>query len=173
MAIVHKISHKARFFPTGNIFTASFNSPEPGKYSFNASGNYNQKCFEMQKNSAYLIERINIGGNVSEEIYNNSMEITPVLTLKTSKSGVHILEKPFPIVNYIDNQDISTFLYSDLEGDTVTLTMNGTLKQIPDTIGEVRIILTVSFSIFAMDSTTYFRYFRDAMEKDAGKELRT
>jgi hypothetical protein len=172
MSIVYPIPHTARFIQTENIFSANFNVPTLNKYDFGIAGNLNQNCFEYQKNTVFLIERISIGGNVSEEIFNDSIHVTPLLTFKNRQSGYVIYQLPFKISSFYRSVDISTFTSSDISNDFVTLTMTGLLNQVPATIGKATIKLVVSLSIFAIDNNVYNQMIRSGIKDSFSEKIR-
>jgi len=165
------IPHTARFISTGNIFAAQFNNPTVGEYDFNIPVNTNVKILDLQKNSVYLLERITIGGNVSEAIFNNSIIGIPSLTFKTKSTGMIIYEQPLKILGYYQNQDISTFIRSEMSNDEILCTISGRFIQTADTIGLIEMRIGMALSFFAIDNNDYNKAIRNILDKEYSQRL--
>jgi hypothetical protein len=155
MSIVYKIPHQSRLIATGNIFTSTFNNPAIGKYDFNVSGNQNQKVCDLLKGSVYLIERISIGANISEEIFTNSINTVPQLTFRRKVLNENVYKLPIPVVGFSDNTQITCWINSKFEGDELYLSCIGLLNQIPATVGKLTITLNIGLQIYAIESTQF------------------
>lgn len=165
------IPHTARYVCTGNIFKATYNIPGWSAYSFNTPANTNQKVIDLQKNSVYFLERITVGGNISEEIFNNSINDIPLLVLKYKQTGSIVYEKPIPILGYYQNQEISTFIKSEITNDELLMSFNPVLNQVLDTIGLDEMRIGISFSFFVIDNNEYNAVIRDTVDKNYSRRL--
>lgn len=169
--IVNPIPHTSRFFQSENVFEATFNVPTVGKYDFGVAANTNQFCFRLQKNAVYLIERISVGGNISEESFNDSINVTPKLIFKKERQNSVIYQEPFKISNYFKNTDVSTYVWSDIQDDSITLSLEGLLDQTPVLIGVGSIKLTISLSLFVIDNNSYNKVIREGLTKNYAQKL--
>jgi hypothetical protein len=87
MSINYQIPTQSRYIPTSTVFSAVFNAITPARYDFtNTAGNQNVNVLLLQPGTVYLIERMNAGGNLSEEQFLESIDTFPELTIKRSVS---------------------------------------------------------------------------------------
>lgn len=177
MAIHWNIPHQARFFTTSNRITADFNTVDgvatgSGQYDFNQAVNQQLKICDLFRNSVYLIERLNVGGTISEEIFLNSIATRPEIILRKKLGNQAVYKQPIPIVNYIDGMEITNFIKSDIAGDELQLNCTGLLNQIAETVGVSEISLELSFNIYAIESSYWNTNFRNNLLKSAGEQLR-
>ncbi len=162
--VTFNIPHTADYIPTANIFTASFSDPTLGKYNFDVDGNRNQVVCELQGNSIYMIARMSIGGDIGEEIYSNSIEIIPAVTLRRKRNNVLVYPDEIKIVGYSPAQEVITFIYSDQKGeriDQLLISCTGLLKQTVDTVGREKIGLNITFEIYKISSVDWIQEFRN------------
>jgi hypothetical protein len=171
MSINFDIPRSSIFHSSNNIFTANFNNPEIGKYSFLIPQNTDQPVIELKKNAVYLIERISIGGDIGEEIYFQSLEIVPELILKRSISKERIYPKPLPVLNYADGSEITAWIISNKKNDILTITMNGLLRQTALLNGVLSIKISASLSIYEITNTSFFNRFSGREGDDIGKQV--
>lgn len=167
------VPHTARYLNSGNVFEGEFNVPTVGVYDFNVSANVNQKIIDLQKNSVYLLERITVGGNISEEIFLNSIIGIPTIELKTLKTRQTKYEKPISILGFYKNQDVSTFIHTDIANDELVMSLNCSLNQVVETIGIAKIKIMISFSFFVIDNNEYNTVIRRGIDKAYSERLRT
>lgn len=159
MSINWNIPRSSLFYSTRNIFTATFNNPVLGKYSFNVSGNENVQILELKKNSVYLIERMSAGGNIPEETYFSAQEVNPELILKRSISRERIYPRPIPILNYVDGAEIVAWVISNKKTDFLTATFTGLLRQTALLNGETSISISINLSIYEISNTQFYSRF--------------
>ena len=150
---------KKRYITTSNIFNANFNTAVGnglyGRYNFLTDINATQDVLKYKAGTVYLLERVSVGGNLPEEIFFDSIESTPILTLKNKIGNEVIFEKPILVSGYKKNEDITTYLVNQKDGDILTCNCSGILKQVTDTVGVPVIRLFVQFSIFALDQNDF------------------
>lgn len=159
MSISWTIPRSSQFIPTKNIFTATFNNPVLGKYSFDVPANKNVELIEMKKNAVYLIERLSVGGNVGEEEYFSALEIPPELILKKSISEERVYPRPIPVLNYCDGAEVVAWVLSAKRKDYLTCTISGLLRQTAVLNGVPSISLSISFSIYEITNTNFYARF--------------
>lgn len=190
MSVTYTIPHQARFIPTSNTVRAVYNNnvDTPGFYNFesNPLNNVNEglEVLELKQGSTYLIERMSVGGTISESVFNSALPDAgllvpipgfdiPKLTLKRKSTKEIIYKLPTPIVNYIDDQDVTAWVHSDKSQDFLTIDMTGVLQQTSELVGVAEIDLFISFSIYVMESTVYNNYFFQGQSKNMGSSLVT
>ena len=161
MSILYKIPEKARYIPTENTFSASFNTPTFGVYDFGIAANTNVSVLKMQANTVYFINALSIGGNIASEDFLSSISTTPKIYLKRKNSGENVYTSPIPILRYFDNKEISAWSLSDKGDDELLITFTGVLNQIIATMGVSPITLAVSLSIYAIDDNIWNAAFRN------------
>lgn len=162
MSVIQSLPRQARVIYTGNIFSAVFNSPTVGKYDYNIAANRDQEVIELFPGSTYLIDKIAVGGTVSEDVYNSSIDVIPEITFKRKVDKNPIYKKPFQIVKYMENSDLVAFATSEKQTDFLTMTLTGLLIQVPATVGILFVKLNVHLVIYAMDSTSYEKWFKQS-----------
>lgn len=166
MSVQFPIPHTARYIPTVNIFTALFGAPTIGKYDYGVTSGGNstiQNILELFMNTLYIIERISIGGTINEGDYLDAVNTQPFVTLRYSVTNEIVYKTPFPIVNYIDDQDIVGWAYSDKQSNFLAADISGILNQTPALVGRANIKTTVGYSIYAIEDTRYIAEFRGAL----------
>lgn len=171
MSINWTIPRSSQFIPTKNIFTANFNNPIIGKYSFDVPANKNIELIEMKKNSVYLIERLSVGGNIGEEDYFSALEIPPELILKKSISGERVYPRPIPVLNYCDGAEVVAWVLSAKMKDVLTCTLSGLLRQTAALNGVIAINLSVSFSIYEITNTKFYARFSGREGPKVGEQV--
>lgn len=173
MAVNFQIPTQSRYISTSTIFTAQFNVPTPGRYNFNVAANQNIQIQELESNVVYLIERMSVGGTLSEGDFLSAIVDFPLLTIRRSISNQIVYKKPFPIVNYADGIETAAFIHSDKGGDQLTLSFVGSLLQLPSMVGLAEVKMQVSLSIYAIDSGYFNAAFRDVQSISMGQRNRS
>jgi hypothetical protein len=150
-----------QYHSTVNVFTADFNDPEAGKYSFNTAENENQLVLPMEINSYYLIERIFVSGNVASEDFLSSMDEDnlPYIRIRRSKDSVASHARNIPVLQFTQNRESPIWVKSDKKDDTLIMTLRGIFFQIDNTVGIDPLVVTVGLSIYQLNET----YFNEAM----------
>lgn len=173
MSIIEKIA-TARPIQTSNIFTATFNAnpANPGVYDFGfGTGNVKQKLVDVFQNTSYNLARISIGGNISEADYHDAIETLPLLRIKRKISGEVVYKKPYPVNNFIDDQDFSTWFYQDKKDDELNVTLTGVLSQTASLVGKVDIKIFLSITVYALEGTNINQNLRGTLSDQAGASL--
>lgn len=171
MGVTYQIPHTARFIPTTNIFNALFNVPTIGKYNFETAANTGLHVLDLKRGTTYLIDRISIGGNITEGVYLDSIDSLPELILKRKKSGEIVYKTSFPVVNYVDDQDLIGWVKSEKGGDSLIVDMKGILNQTAALVGVLSVRIHVSYSIYAIDSTVFEAKFRGVLSPRVGEQV--
>jgi hypothetical protein len=171
MSIGYTIPHSSFYHPTSNIFTAVFNNPTLGKYNFDNANNKNVPIIELTPGSVYLIERISLAGSIAQEAYLQSIETIPIIRLKRGKSQEIIYKRDIPIVNYIDNQEMVAWIYSQKSGDFLTADVYGILTQIAETIEVTEIKININLSIYQIRDQQFINKFLGAIGSEAGNQV--
>jgi len=163
MSLNFTIPHRNKFLSTGNIFNATFSNPTVGEYDF-TNGNNKQIVFPLDKTSIYLVERMAIGGNISEENYLNSILTLPQITFRLALTNEIIYTKSVPVVNYYNDRQATTFIHTDKAGDSLTAELTGVLNQISDTVGKSVISLTLTLSVYQIDLKSFNEWFKSTQQ---------
>lgn len=173
MSINFQIPDKSRLIPTSTTFSSDFSSPTPGVYDFtNYSVNQNVKIIDMQPNTTYFIDRVSVGGNITEQQFLESVNEFPKLFLKRKIGKKNIYTTPIPITNFIDSGQLSNFFFTDKLGDCLEGTFEGVLNQLASMIGIATVRIQISFQIWAIDSAYYNSAFRDSLADSIGQSNR-
>lgn len=173
MSIMYQIPTQSQYIATSTVFTGTFNVPTPGRYDFNVAANQNVAIQELEPNTVYLIERMSVGGSISEGDFLGSIVTFPSLVIKRSISNMIVYKKPFPIVNYADGIETAAFIHSDKGGDNLTVSFSGLLLQLPSMVGLADVKIQVSLSIYAINSGYFNAAFRDVQNNSMGQRNRT
>lgn len=174
MAITYQIPQQSRYISTSTIFAAQFNIPTAGQYDFNIPANQNMNVLELKPGVVYLIERLSTGGTLGESTFLESIVTFPELTIKRSVSNQIVYQKPFPIVNYADGIESAAWVISDIgNNDNLSLSLIGSLTQLPSMVGLSEVKMQVSLSIYAIDSAYYNTAYRDVQNISMGQKNRT
>ena len=173
MSVFWRIPHQTRFLTPAMEFTALFNNPVLGAYSFQRAANQNRVVIELQPNSIYLIEQINIGGTVDELIYLNALSTVPRIEMKYGITRESVYTHPLFILQYYRSREIPSFIKSDKGGDALTMDIfTGELAQTADLVGIPSITLYVTLSIYQIDERGYNEGFRNTLKPEFGAGLR-
>jgi len=171
--ITNQLPHNARYIPTSSVFTATFNTPTLGKYDFNSSGNQNTVILpNLDTNSIYIIADMQVGGNIPQEEYLAAINTTPFIRLKTKVTKEIVYASVIPVVLYSQSKDITAYVHSDKGGDQLVADMQGILNQTSYLLGLPSVSISITFSIFAMDSRDYNEYFRGVSQDTLYKPVR-
>lgn len=169
--ITYKIPHKARFFPVSFSATLTLNDPiANGTFQ----GNSTQKILDIQKNSVYLLERMSLSANISEEVFEQSLiSLEPPVLFFQKKTDLEPLYKfPFRIINYQNERDVSTWIFTNREKEEILCTIGGRLNQTPETIGLFKININVQLNFFVMDMNSYNQYFREELSENYAEDMK-
>ena len=162
MSLNLTIPKTSRFVQTNTNFAANFNVPTLGRYDFGllAGGSQIADILSMQSNSIYFIERINIGGTIPQEEYLYAISTLPFATFFNATTQQQVLPKPLPIVNYINNQEVNSFVYTDCDGQILQLKLSGILSQTPFLVGTAKIELNISLNIYDISDNAFIQEFK-------------
>jgi len=167
MALRKTIPDNSKFIPTVNIFTATFNTPALGKYEFTrVAENQSQVVLPMTRNQIFFLDRINFGATIPEGDFLLATSVLPEIILKFKVSGERVFKKPFRIVNYIDSQEISTWIWTHKGDDTLVMDFTGVLNQIASLVGIDTITAHVSLNLYEVSQEQYkYRFFEQDRER--------
>lgn len=151
------------YVDTLTTFKALFNVPTPGLYDFNVPAtNKNLPVLALNPNTIYLINKISVGGTISQEEYLSNIVTVPVMTLGFLTEGQRIYPFPVPIVQFSDGLDATAWFMTDRTGETLTLSLlTGQLSQDANLIGIGSVSLNISLSIFQITDTGYIQEFKE------------
>lgn len=171
MGISYWIPHTARPILTTNIFTATFNAPTPGKYDFGIPANRGLLVTQMFTGTIYLLERISIGATVPEGDFLEAVETIPLLTLKRSQANEIEYKLPLPVVNYVDDSELVMWAFTEKARDDLILDLTGVLIQTAALVGVTSIKLNVSYALYAIESTEFYKHFRGDLSDQVGMQI--
>jgi len=180
--ISSQIPHNAIYLPVSLIFTAQFNNPAIGRYSFNTAANRGRELLKFQPNTWYFLDAMSVGGTISEPEYCQSIYEIPTLVLKKSITGERVYTRALTIPKYSENRELTVFTNSKkgsprIPGgiqneDTLVADLEGILNQIPATVGQATISLNFAISIFQVDEKEYNRAMLDTTAPSYGQKMR-
>jgi hypothetical protein len=160
VSVVYKIPKTAKFLQTSNRFVATFNVPTPGAYNFAVAANTGQLILSTQPNHLYLLERINVGGTIAEGDFLAAITIFPTATLRFFRENQTVYPLPLSVVNYIDNQEINAWAWSDQGNNSLIVDFAGLLTQTPALVGIGQVALGLTFNIYDITDLGYIRSFK-------------
>jgi hypothetical protein len=174
MSINFQLPKTARFLQCNTSVVATFNAPTLGKYNFNSQI---ADVLTMQANSIYFIERVNIGGTIPEEEYLYAIDTLPTAEFFNSVTRQQVLPRPIPVVNYIDNQEINAWVWTDGDGQPLQLRIAGILRQTPFLVGMNTVTLNIQVNVYDVADKAFIQQFRGVNAKSkigfgaAGRQL--
>lgn len=166
----YQIPHTAHYFTSTNIFTATFNNPTAGQYDFGIDANKNQFVSDLQRNKYYLIDRMSVGGSISEADYLEAISTLPSSRLKRSIKKENVYFLPLSHATYTDDSDIIAWVKSEKKGDTLTLDFTGVLDQTAALVGTATIKIHITLSIYIISSTVFYRKLRGELSDQVGDQ---
>lgn len=165
MSIQWVVPHQSRFLSTANVFAAAFNVPTPGVYDFGVAGNVRQRILELQPRTAYLLERLTVGGDLAAEDYAEALDLSaagyPSISFLREQSRQSVYALPVRLPRYVDQAESSAWVYSDSGDDWLVGTLTGRLNQTAALVGRATLRLTVALAVYAIEGTIYQKAFRD------------
>lgn len=170
MGITYQIPHTARPIMTTNIFTGTFNNPTPGKYDFGVPANSGILVTEMFTGTVYLIERISVGATIPEGDFLEAIENIPRLKLKRQQTNEIEYKLPLPIVNYIDNKNLVLWSFTEKGRDNLIIDLDGVLNQTAALVGVSQVKINISYTIYAIESTEFYKRFRGELSGQVGMQ---
>lgn len=172
MSIIFNIPPQSRMINTSTVFSAVFNQYTPGRYDFASTpGCQNVNVIPIVPGTMYLIERMNAGGNVSEDNFLSSIVTFGKIALRKKLSVESVIAADIPLTNYFKGMETATWYYSDKAGDYLTMSMSGVFGQTPDMVGLSPMQVQISMVIFAVESSYFNRFFRDSLHRSVGRRL--
>lgn len=174
MSVSFQIPTESKFIPTSTSFSGNFGVPTPGVYDFSSNtANQNVSVLTLETNSVYLIDRINVGANISEEQYLGSINTFPFLYMRKKAKNRNLYKFPIPIGNLLDNGEMTNFFYTDNKSDELIMTFGGVLNQLASMVGIATVTIQISLNIYQIDSAFFVGAFRDRTAKSIGQKNRT
>lgn len=162
MSLSYSIPKTATYLPTRNEFTAAFNVPTPGVYDFNIAANQNRPVLNMNQNAIYLINRITIGGTISQEQYLSNLVLLPLMVLKFTKENQRVYPLSIPLVQFSDAQEAVAFFWTDKSDDALTMSIpTGQIGQDASLVGVPSVKLNISLSIFEITDNGFIQNFKN------------
>jgi hypothetical protein len=160
MSIQYKIPKNSRLIQAQATATAVFNVPAIGKYDF--SPNTGLLISAIFPNHLYFLERVNIGGDIAEADFQDAIDTVPVARYRTSVENAIVFPQPLPIVNYVINQELNTFIWTEKSNDNLILDVYGILNQTPALVGVTDVRLLMSFNLYDITDTGYIAEYKGA-----------
>jgi len=162
MSIPIAIPVSSQVIQTKTIFTATFNAPTNNRYDFGIAANKNVEILELKASSHYIIERTNFSMDISEGEFQQSIDVSPAISIKREVPNQLIFNSPFEYVNFVDNLEMYAFFNTNQDGDLLQGSATGILKQIPATVGVLTIRILLQFNIYKIDNQRWIAHFDSA-----------
>ena len=160
MSIIKTIPKDSRFIQSVNLFTATFNNPALGQYSFNIAANIGQIVFPITKTSIFFLERYSFSTTMAEGVYLENVATLPVFRLRRQSDGLVIYKRPLPCVNYIDNAEAICFFNSDNENDNLLCDFTGILNQSAALVGVNTVTAQITLNLYEIVESNWIRDYR-------------
>jgi hypothetical protein len=161
------VPHKARFIPV----VKSFSAPFTGVYNFGTAANTDQTLLKLDSNIVYLISVYTVGGNIASEDYLSAINALPQFILKRRNDNQTIRTDFIPVVQFEQNKEAMIFVDSRQADDELRATFSGILNQTAPLVGVDPVIITLSFSIFAIEDRDYGIAFLDKLSGNTARSL--
>jgi hypothetical protein len=162
MSVSNRIPQQSRFIATSNIFSAAFNTPVVGKYSFDVAANERQIVIPLQSNTVYLLDRLSFSGTIPQETYFSAIDTLPTITFRYRIGNEVVYMRSIPLIQYSDGKESAAWLLTNKGGEDLVITLRGVLNQTADMVGVDPVKLNVGCEIYAVDEKIYNATFRDA-----------
>lgn len=173
MSVNFQIPPQSRLIPTSTRFSAAFNTPTVGVYDFtNTAANSSVKVIDLLPSTIYFIDRISVGGNITEAQFLEAINQFCFLFVKKKLNNRNLYQTSIPIMNYIDSGELSNFFWTDKRNDELQITFQGVLNQLPSMIGISPVSIQVSFNIWAIDQSYFTGALRDMLSPSIGQRNR-
>jgi hypothetical protein len=153
--IIHPIPHNSRFISPSIAFLAAYDTNYDGEYNFSIGANLNKVVCDLDVNTAYLINTIQVSGNIPSEEFTDSIKTFPLLRLRRLVGNEMIHPEAIPVMNYCEQKELAVWVYSNKGGDKLTADFTGVLSQTSFLVGKTILSIVVNFSIYAVDDTYY------------------
>jgi hypothetical protein len=170
--IVHPIPHNARFISPSITFQALFDTNSDGEYSFNIGGNLGKIVCDLDVNTAYLINTIQVSGNIPSEEFTDSIKEFPLLRLRRLIGNEQIHPEAVPVMNYCEAKELAVWVYSNKGGDRLITDLTGILNQTSFLVGKTIVSIVVNFSIYAVDDTYYNNVIRSKVSREFSNRIK-
>lgn len=156
--ITYNLPRKIRFIPASAIYTAVFNTPTIGKYDFAGQ----QKTFvnELTPNTVYLIDSFSVAGTIAQEDFLSSINIVPLLNVRKTLNNENIFDVPLQIQNYCTDRQVVHFFKTGQSKCGLCANLTGLIDQTPALVGLSSIILSINFSLHAVDASDFEKLYR-------------
>jgi hypothetical protein len=161
------VPHKARFSPCVRNFSAPF----AGTYDFGIAANAGLSLLPLQANIVYLISSYSVGGNIASEDYLSAINTLPKFILTRKNDNQPIRTDSIPVVQFESGKETMIFADSKQANDELLINLSGILNQTPSLVGVDPVILTISFSIFAIEDRDYAIAFQEKLSGNTARSL--
>lgn len=152
MSVVQKITWRSLPIETYNQFTATFNAFGLGQYSFTGvAANVRQLALNMQRQYVYLIDRVSFSASIDEGVYLSAAQPTPnnpQFRFFFRNTSYNIYPFALPAINYKDNLEWCFWFRSPKGADSLQVSLNGILNQVPAIVGTATITVQLSLVIY-------------------------
>jgi hypothetical protein len=153
--------HKAQFISAAQTFSAVYNAITPGRYDFtNTAACQNVQLIELLRGTVYWIKTVSVGGNLSEQDYLGSIVTVPQMRVGRLVKPDAVYRFPLTLGKFAESADASAWVFADIGGDVLTLSMSGLCQQLPAMIGLGTMTLVVSIHIFAFNDAKFSAEFK-------------
>jgi hypothetical protein len=170
--IVHPIPHNARFISPSIEFQACYDTGFDGEYSFNIGGNLCKIVCALDINTAYLINTIQVSGNIPSEEFTDSIKEFPLLRLRRLIGNEQVHPEAVPVMNYCEQKELAVWVYTNKGSDKLVADLTGRLNQTSFLVGKTIVSIVVNFSIYAVDDTYYNNVIRSKVSREFSNRIR-
>ncbi len=153
------IPRNSIFRPVVNLFTATFNSPTLGYYSF--TGGAAQDVLQINGHNLFYIASMNFSLTIPESDFVENIVTTPKVQFSGKQSGLALggIVQPYPLVKYLTDNQIGAFFWSKQEKDTLSALFTGLLSQNAALISFPTITAILQMNIFEITDTNFIKEF--------------
>lgn len=169
--VVFKIPHKNTLVLESVSIPALFNTPliEP---TFQLR-TYDVEITDLKKNSTYLLDRFSFSCDIEESDYKTAlMPQIPSAKIFYGNSSTVATKKDIKLITYYSNTEISTFIKTNSENDTLRIRLSGSLTQISNLVGIYTINFLLSFMIYQIDNNDYNKHFSEELDQNYAFSIR-
>lgn len=152
--------------PCAGIFTADYNVPSVGQYDWNVAANTGVQLLSLSPNNLYMLSTLNFSATIPEANYLENVDTIPSLDLRLKLAGAQLNGQGYPLVTYMQNNEIAIFFWTNQKEDFLTANFRGVLNQNAALAAVASITAQVSLNIHEITDAAYIAKFKGLLQND-------
>jgi len=141
--------------PCAGIYTANYNTPTLGKYSWDTPANTGVQLLKLNKNNIYLLSSLNFSATIANNNYLENISVVPSLDLRLQLAGAQLNGQGYPLVTYMQNNEIMIWFWTTQQDDYLISNFRGILNQNAALAAIASVTAQCSLNIFEVTNAAY------------------